>query len=171
MSANPKPFFPFASTWTTLRSQSLTERERGPCSIREKDSLAGVAWGGVGRGGGRERGKRRPNTDTLLTRWCDFRSAQGEKGEKETKSESLLVQGCPGLPEVSGKVKRRAKPEPNHEGWKCKIEAQSEYVHIACTFFAHLAPSLYAQSMPINKISAAELSRKSIKSALLVGYS
>ncbi len=35
--------------------------------------------------------------------------------------------------------------------------------------FVHLAPDLYAQSVLINKISAAGLSRKLIKSALLVG--
>ena len=51
----------------------------------------------------------------------------------------------------------------------CKIGAQSEYVHVAYTFYAHLAPDLYAQSVVSNKISASELSRKFIKSALLVG--
>ena len=35
--------------------------------------------------------------------------------------------------------------------------------------FARLAPILYAQSVLSNKISASELSRKFIKSALLVG--
>ncbi len=35
--------------------------------------------------------------------------------------------------------------------------------------FARLAPDLYAQSVLIHKISASELSRKFIKSALLVG--
>ncbi len=35
--------------------------------------------------------------------------------------------------------------------------------------FARLAPDLYAQSVIIDKISASELRRKFIKSALLVG--
>ena len=47
--------------------------------------------------------------------------------------------------------------------------AQSEYVHVAHTFLAHLAPLLYAQSVLRNKISASELRRKFMKSALLVG--
>ncbi len=48
----------------------------------------------------------------------------------------------------------------------------SEYVHIAYVHdFAHLVPIFFAQSVLINKISASELSRKFIKSALLVGVS
>ncbi len=49
------------------------------------------------------------------------------------------------------------------------MEAQSEYVHTAYTFFARSAPACNAQSELSNKISASELSRKSIKGALLVG--
>ncbi len=47
----------------------------------------------------------------------------------------------------------------------CKMEAQSEYVHVAHTF----GTNLHAQSVLINKISASELSREFIKTALLVG--
>ncbi len=53
----------------------------------------------------------------------------------------------------------------------CKMEAQSEHVHIACTFLARSAPDLHAQSAPSDIISASELRRKFIKGALLVGYS
>ena len=49
------------------------------------------------------------------------------------------------------------------------MEGQSEHVHVACTFLARLASDLYAQSVLIDRISASELSRKPIKSALLVG--
>ncbi len=49
------------------------------------------------------------------------------------------------------------------------MEAQLEYVHVACTLFSRLAPDLRAQSVLSNKISALELRRKFIKSALLVG--
>ncbi len=45
------------------------------------------------------------------------------------------------------------------------MKAQLEYMHIS----ARSAPIFYAQSVLINKISASELSRKFIKSALLVG--
>ncbi len=49
--------------------------------------------------------------------------------------------------------------------------AQLEYVHIpCCTRFCTFGADLYSQSVLINKISASELSRKLIKSALLVGY-
>ncbi len=51
------------------------------------------------------------------------------------------------------------------------MEAQLEYVHNAYMFFARLAPILHAQSVLISKISASELSRKFIESALLVGHS
>ena len=47
----------------------------------------------------------------------------------------------------------------------CKVEAQLAYIHVAYTFDAEL----YAQSVLIDKISASVLSRKLIKSALLVG--
>ncbi len=49
------------------------------------------------------------------------------------------------------------------------MEAQSEHVRIAYTFFACFRADLYAQSVIINKVSASELRRKIIKSALLVG--
>ena len=42
----------------------------------------------------------------------------------------------------------------------CKMEAQSEHVHVACTFLHVLAPILRAQSAIINEISAPELGRK-----------
>ncbi len=45
------------------------------------------------------------------------------------------------------------------------MEAQLEYVARFCTF----GTDLYAQSVLVNKISASEISRKFIKSALLVG--
>ncbi len=52
----------------------------------------------------------------------------------------------------------------------CKMEAQSEHLRVAHTpFFACLAPNLHAQSVLSNKISASELKRRFIKSALLVG--
>ncbi len=52
------------------------------------------------------------------------------------------------------------------------MEAQSEYVvHIAHTFSHDLFRTIcYAQTVLSNKISASELRRKLIKSALLVGY-
>ena len=53
----------------------------------------------------------------------------------------------------------------------CKMESPLEYLHISSSInvFAHFGANLYAQSVFINKISASELSRKFIKSALLVG--
>ena len=42
-------------------------------------------------------------------------------------------------------------------------------MHIAHTSFCTFGANLYAQSVLINKIFASELSRKFIKSALLVG--
>ena len=51
------------------------------------------------------------------------------------------------------------------------MEAQSEHVHVAYTLLHVLATILYPQSVLIDKISASELSRKYIKSALLVGLS
>ena len=51
----------------------------------------------------------------------------------------------------------------------CKVEAQSEYVQVAYTFCARLAPELRARSALGNEISASELRRKLVKSALLVG--
>ncbi len=49
------------------------------------------------------------------------------------------------------------------------MEAQSEYVHAARSVFARLGADLHAQSERIDKISASELRRKFIESALLVG--
>ncbi len=51
----------------------------------------------------------------------------------------------------------------------CKIKAQLEYAHLACTFLPRFGADLYAQLVLINKISALELRRKCIKSALSVG--
>ncbi len=51
----------------------------------------------------------------------------------------------------------------------CKVEAQLEYVHVACMFFARYGADLYAQTVLIKKNSASELRRKLTKSALLVG--
>ncbi len=52
----------------------------------------------------------------------------------------------------------------------CKRKAQLEHmVHVACTFFGTFGADVYAQSALSDKIPALELSRKFIKSALLVG--
>ncbi len=52
----------------------------------------------------------------------------------------------------------------------CKMEAQSECAHVAHTFFLHVcAPTRMLGWHLLTKISASELSRKSIKSALSVG--
>ncbi len=51
----------------------------------------------------------------------------------------------------------------------CKMAAQSEYVHVACTFFCMFDADLHAQTVRSDKISASELSPKFIKSVLLVG--
>ena len=51
----------------------------------------------------------------------------------------------------------------------CKVEARSEYVHVAHTLLHVLGADLCALSVLSNKISATELSREIIKSALLVG--
>ncbi len=54
----------------------------------------------------------------------------------------------------------------------CKMQAQSEHVHVACMFLLVWCPlALYSVGVLINKISASELRRKFIKSALLVGCS
>ena len=58
---------------------------------------------------------------------------------------------------------------PNHQWWYAtwKLSWNTHTLHARfCTFGA----DLYAQSVLINEISASKLSRKSIKSALLVGY-
>ena len=50
------------------------------------------------------------------------------------------------------------------------MEAQLEHVHVAYTFFARLVPICNARSVIISNISASELSRKFVESALLVGW-
>ncbi len=50
------------------------------------------------------------------------------------------------------------------------MEAQLKHVYTLHTNFCTFAVDLYAQLVLINKISASELSRKFIKSKLLVGY-
>ncbi len=50
--------------------------------------------------------------------------------------------------------------------WKLSQNMYALRVHI----FARLPPDLHAQSAFINKISASELTRKFIKSALIVGW-
>ncbi len=65
---------------------------------------------------------------------------------------------------------QRRSTVPNHQRWCAKMEAQSEHICIAYTCFCTFPTDLYAQSVIINKISASELSRKFIKSALLVGH-
>ena len=59
---------------------------------------------------------------------------------------------------------------PNHQRWRAKMEAQWEYVHVAYTLLHVLAPICYAQ-LVLRLSSASELSRKFVKSALLVGFS
>ncbi len=51
----------------------------------------------------------------------------------------------------------------------CKMKAQSEYVRVAYTFIARLAPTCMLSRCFVNKISASELSQKFIKSVLLAG--
>ncbi len=51
----------------------------------------------------------------------------------------------------------------------CKMEVQSEYVCVARTFLHVLAPTCMPSRCLVTKISAPELSRKFIKSALLAG--
>ncbi len=58
---------------------------------------------------------------------------------------------------------------PNHQWWCAKMEAQSEYVHIAYTLLPRLGADSHAPSVLSNKISASEIRRKFVKSALLVG--
>ena len=60
-------------------------------------------------------------------------------------------------------------PQPNHQRWYAKMEAQLEHMHPACTFFACLAQTCRLGRCFISKTSASELSRKFIKSLLLVG--
>ena len=51
----------------------------------------------------------------------------------------------------------------------CKMEAQSEHARVAYTFFARLEPTCMLGRCLLTKLSASELRRKFIKSALLVG--
>ncbi len=52
----------------------------------------------------------------------------------------------------------------------CKMEAQSERVHVACTRFCTFGHRFcMLQSVLSNKISASDIRRKFIESALLVG--
>ncbi len=57
---------------------------------------------------------------------------------------------------------------PNHHRWyaKCKL---SRNAYTLCSCFCTFGTDLCARSVLINKISASELRRKFIKSALLVG--
>ena len=59
---------------------------------------------------------------------------------------------------------------PNHQRWRAKWKL-SRNVHTLHTRFGTFGTELYAQSVLSNKISALELTRKFIKSALLVGFS
>ncbi len=52
----------------------------------------------------------------------------------------------------------------------CKVGAQSEHAHVARTFFATFGADLHAPSVIGSEISASELRRKFIESALLVGW-
>ncbi len=51
----------------------------------------------------------------------------------------------------------------------CKMEGQSEYIHIAHTFFARLVPICVLSQCLSDKISTSELSRKFNQSELTVG--
>ena len=50
------------------------------------------------------------------------------------------------------------------------MEAQSEYVHVACTFLHVWPPICMLGRCLVTTISASDLSRKFVKCALLVGY-
>ena len=50
------------------------------------------------------------------------------------------------------------------------MEVQVGHVHVAYTFLARSTPALHARSVPSDKIYASELSRKSVKGALFVGW-
>ena len=90
-------------------------------------------------------------------------------------SDALLAALASAAPNLQNLFLRRCaritgKLSPNHQRWHAKWKlSRSEYAHVAHTFFCTLGADLYAQSVLINKISASELSRKLIKSALLVG--
>ncbi len=63
---------------------------------------------------------------------------------------------------------REQAAPPNHQWWYAKWKL-SRNIYTLHTRFGTFGADLYAQSVPINKISASERSRKLIKSALLVG--
>ena len=58
---------------------------------------------------------------------------------------------------------------PNQQRWRAKTEAQSECVHVVHTFLHVLAPTCVLRRCLVTKISASEIRRTFIKSALLVG--
>ncbi len=63
---------------------------------------------------------------------------------------------------------REREEEPNHQRWYAKRKLSwNTYTLHAC--FCIFGADLHAQSVLVNKISASELSRKFIKSALFVG--
>ncbi len=57
---------------------------------------------------------------------------------------------------------------PNHQSWHAKRKLSQKMCTLR-TCFCMFGGDLYAQSVLINKISASELRRNFIKSALLVG--
>ncbi len=63
----------------------------------------------------------------------------------------------------------KKKKPPNHQLWCAKWKLSRNVYTLRTRFLHVLAPDLRARPVPINKISASELSQKSIKSALLVG--
>ncbi len=95
-----------------------------------------------------------------------------DHGVSSTYSSSLaLWYRSPRTNEVPNQQGRKAQfgSSPSHQTVACKMEAQLEYVHIACTF-SHVWSRfvMLGRCLP-RKISASELRRKFIKSALLVG--
>ncbi len=59
---------------------------------------------------------------------------------------------------------------PNRQRWCAKWKLSWNTYTLHARFCTSGRADLYVQSVLFNKISAAELSRKLIKSALLVGY-
>ena len=59
---------------------------------------------------------------------------------------------------------------PTTNGGMQKWKAQLEHVRLAYTFLPRLPPDLHAPSAFISQVSAPELGRKFIKSALSVGW-
>ncbi len=87
----------------------------------------------------------------------------GEKGGKNCSTKYRWVLGYPWL----GKTHPITTVHPTTNG---DVQNESS-VGISTRVFARWVPILFAQSVLINRISALKLSRKFIKSALLVGYS